>query len=240
VRGRQLRDVEVRGPRRGHVLQREIFVDRGVVDLRHLVGKPAQQRVHLRGEGDAVLQPAIEQRLLSGAIAGEQKAVAARVEQRKGKHSVQAPHALEPVFLVQMEDHLAIAPRAKRVSPGQQLRSEFPEVVDLAVRDQRDAAVLVAHRLIGLGTEIDDRQAAMAERARAVAPETFGIGAAVADRVGHAPNGLEIGGGAAIVRKKSADSAHGLAFGEAASVPSRKPARQDGAGCQPRQRARLE
>ncbi len=156
-----------------------------------------------------MLQAAIEQRLLAGAIAGEQEPVLARIEERKGEHSGQAPHAIGPVFLVQMEDHLAVALRAERVPLGQKLLPELPEVVDLPVRHQRDAAVLVAHRLIRLGGKIDDREAAMPERARAMLPDALGIRSAVADGVVHAPNRLHVGGGAGIVRQEAANSAHG-------------------------------
>ena len=208
MRRRQLRDADVRRARRRHVLQGEKLVDGAVIDFRRRVGKSRQQRVHFRGEGDAVRQAAIEQRLLPGAVAREQEPVLARIEEREGEHSGQAPHAIGPVLLVQMEDHLAVAPRPERVALGQKLLPQLREVVDLAVGHQRNAAVLVAHRLVRLGGKVDDREAAMAERARAVLPDAVGIRPAVTDGLVHAPNRLHIGGGAGIVRKKAANSAH--------------------------------
>jgi hypothetical protein len=208
VRRRQLRDADIGRPRRGHVLQREKLVDGAVIDFRRGFGKSAQQRMHFGSEGEAVLQAAIEQRLLPGAVAGEQQPVLARIEERKGEHSGQAAHAIAPVLLVEVEDHLAVAPRAERVTPGEKLPPELGEVVDLPVRHQRHAAVLVAHRLPGVGGKVDDRKPAMPERARAVLPYAIRIRAAVAHGVVHAPNGPHIRRRAGVVRQKAANSTH--------------------------------
>ena len=53
--------------------------------------------------------------------------------------------------------------RVERVPAGVELRAQLAIVVDLAVEDHPDRAVLVADRLMAAG-EIDDAQPAHAER----------------------------------------------------------------------------
>ena len=61
-----------------------------------------------------------------------------------------------------MDDHLGVAVRAEAVPARLELGADVGEVVDLAVEDDPDRAVLVGERLIA-GREIDDAQAAMPE-----------------------------------------------------------------------------
>ena len=62
--------------------------------------------------------------------------------------------------------------------------ADLGEVVDLAVEDDPDRAVLVAERLIA-GREVDDAQPAVAEADAAVEIVAAGVGTAVRDGVGH-------------------------------------------------------
>ena len=53
-------------------------------------------------------------------------------------------------------------------------------VVDLAVEDDLDRAVLVADRLVAAG-QVDDRQPAVDQADARLLPEAFGVGAAVGE-----------------------------------------------------------
>ena len=65
-----------------------------------------------------------------------------------------------------------------------ELRSHLGEVVDLAVEDDPDRAVLVAERLIA-GRQIDDAEPPVAEADAGADVEAVRVGAAMRDRRGH-------------------------------------------------------
>src|SRR3546814_14293630 len=64
-------------------------------------------------------------------------------------------------FLPGMHDDLGVADAAEHMAQIPQLAGQILEVVDLAIVDNRDAAVLVVHRLLAAG-EVDDQQPAVA------------------------------------------------------------------------------
>ena len=68
----------------------------------------------------------------------------------------------------------------KRVAGGLQLLAQLAVVVDLAVVDALDLAVLVADRLLP-ALDVDDRQAAHAERGAGMGQEAVVVRPAVAD-----------------------------------------------------------
>src|SRR3546814_9630835 len=63
-------------------------------------------------------------------------------------------------------------------------RGQFLEVVDLAVVDDRDSAILVVHRLLAAG-EVDDRKAAVTQPDAAVDEKAATVRPAVREAVGH-------------------------------------------------------
>ena len=73
-----------------------------------------------------------------------------------------------PLVLVEVDEDLGVALRAERVAPGLEPAPEGGEVVDLAVEDGPDRAVLVRERLMPAG-QVDDRQPAEPERGVVVA-----------------------------------------------------------------------
>ena len=91
-----------------------------------------------------------------------------------------------------MDDHLGVGGRTERVPAGLQIATQFLEVVDLAVEDDLDLAVLVAKRLVP-GVQIDDRQSTMGQSdlhpaaCGACGQESLVVRAAVGDRPRHPP-----------------------------------------------------
>src|SRR3546814_18660851 len=69
-------------------------------------------------------------------------------------------------------------------SPSLFRSGQFLEVVDLAVVDDRDAAILVVHRLLAAG-EVDDRKAAVTQPDAAVDEKAATVRPAVREAVGH-------------------------------------------------------
>ena len=116
-------------------------------------------------------------------------------------------NAVVASLLVEMDDHLGVAGRRQRMPAALQRGSEFPVVVDLAVEDDDDAAVLVVDRLRS-SAEIDDAQTARAEPQTDVEVHPFFIGSAVADPREHAFEQLAADGLTAVVGINAADSAH--------------------------------
>ena len=117
--------------------------------------------------------------------------------------------ALAVVF-VEMKHDLAVAVRAERVTLARELFAQLLEVVDLTVHDHGDRFVFVEERLVCLRRQIDDRQAPMTERARAICEEAGGVGPAVRDRVGDSLGGRQVGGRARVTREKTGDAAHSV------------------------------
>ena len=108
----------------------------------------------------------VEERLLADAVARQQQRLAPRVPQGEGEHAVQAPDAVGPVLLIEMDDDLGIALGRERMPARAKLRAQFPIVVDLAVEDDGHGPILVVHGLIARG-QVDhaeplDAQADMA------------------------------------------------------------------------------
>src|SRR6266699_3828278 len=70
--------------------------------------------------------------------------------------------AVFPVFLIQMKDGFSIAVSAVGVSTGDQWFAQRLVVVDFAIEDHPERAVLVAHGLVA-GGEIHDAEPAHAD-----------------------------------------------------------------------------
>ena len=79
----------------------------------------------------------------------------------------------------------------------QQIFSELRKVVNLAIEDNPDGLVLVRHRLMACGAEVDDAQAAVSQRDRLIGVgENFDaavVGAAMRNGGRHATDQIVIG-----------------------------------------------
>ena len=110
--------------------------------------------------------------------------------------------------------------RPERVAPGFEAAAEGGEVVDLAVEDGPDRAVLVGERLVAAG-EVDDREPAEAERGVVVAVGPRVVGPPVLEpgdhrrQVGVAQGPGRVGPG------RAADPAHGWGASRSTIGPDR-------------------
>ena len=77
----------------------------------------------------------------------------------------------------------------KVVSLQLEFVAKLAVIVDLAVEDHPDAAILVRHRLCAAG-KIENRQPAETKCDVAIRPEAFVIRASVSNRIGHPPHAL--------------------------------------------------
>jgi hypothetical protein len=66
-----------------------------------------------------------------------------------------------------------------------ELGAQLAEVEDLAVEDDRDRAVGRVHRLVAVGRQVEDREAAVVEADAAQQRRAVRVGAALAHRLAH-------------------------------------------------------
>src|SRR6185436_11995071 len=88
-----------------------------------------------------------------------------------------------PLF-VRVHDDFGVGVRGKAVAGGFEIPAELLEVVDLAVEDDRDAAVLVVDRLMS-GRDVDDAQPPHAEADPRLHERSLIVGPAVAYDLAH-------------------------------------------------------
>ena len=144
-----------------------------------------EQRLDLRREQEmSVRQQRVMQRLDAQAVAGKEQRLPIAVPQREREHAAEAVHAAFAPGFPGVHDHLGVAARVEAVTERLQLRYQRLVVVDLAVVDDDDRAVLVVERLLA-GREVDDRQPAMAERDPRLEVQTVAVGSAMGDRLVH-------------------------------------------------------
>ncbi len=111
------------------------------------------------------------------------------------------------MLLVEVQQGLAIRAGAQVVALRSQVARELAVVVDLAVGDQPQRAVLVRQRLVPAG-EIDDRQPPHPDRQRAVGVDALVVGPAMARDPAHARDDLRRHRRAGEV-ENAVDAAHG-------------------------------
>jgi hypothetical protein len=145
-----------------------------------------QQRAQLGGEGHPRGPGVEEERLLPQPVARQYQPPAGPVPQPQREHPPQLLQEVQAVAAVELEDHLGVRARAQLHAAALEVLGQGLVVVDLAVEGERHRAVGAEERLVGLGAQIDDRQAGVAEDGRPVPVQAIGVGAAVIER-GHHP-----------------------------------------------------
>ncbi len=83
-----------------------------------------------------------------------------------------------------MEHDLGVRGGVERVAGGLQLPAQLAEVVDLAVVDDLESAIVHRHRLVAV-LEVDDAETAKPERRRAVLVVAVVVRTPMAQRLGH-------------------------------------------------------
>ncbi len=184
----QLVDALVESPRRGHVAVGQVLAQRQRVDVALDAGMPGQ-RLELRGEGEGATPLRPVERLLAEAIARQEEAARAEIVEREGPHAVEPVHQPRPPLAPAVEQHLGVrVARAEGVATRLEVGAQRGRVVDLAVEDHHEVALGGPHGLLAaLG--IEHRQAPMPQPdpVIGVGRAAAGVGAAVHQRRGHAP-----------------------------------------------------
>src|SRR5262249_15120776 len=186
VGGRQFVNAFERGARRGYVAVAQICVNRRRIDFARnaLVG---QQPLQLRGEEKMVAELRVEERLFTDAVSRQEESPPPPVPNSEGEHSAQLGQTIDTPLLVGADDRFRIRARAEAVAQALKLSAETLEVVDLAVEGDPYVAARVRHRLAARFGKVDDRKAAVPQRAAPVRPDAPGVRAAMSLGVDHRP-----------------------------------------------------
>src|SRR6185437_8342176 len=169
------------------------------------------QRLELRAEDESIAELPVVERLLAEAVACERERALVGVPECEGKHSAAAlQRADEAPFLDGSKQYFRVAAAAKARAMRAQLGAQSPVVIDLAVVGDREAPARGAHRLGAERRQIDDREAAVAERHRRlrIQPESLVVRPAMAQRGRHRRELLARPLGREAAAEKSSDAAH--------------------------------
>ena len=196
------------GARFGDVAQREVFLDRRRVDVA-AQSAVREQRFQLGSEQQrAVGQQRVMQRLHPEAVAREEQRLPVAIPQREREHAAQALDTILAPGFPGVDDRLGVAPGTEPVAQRRQLGDQRLVVVDLAVVDDADAAVLVVERLLP-GGKIDDRQPPVAQPDAGLDVQADLVRAAMMLRLVHANQRRAIDVAASAGVEDARDPAHG-------------------------------
>src|SRR5262249_43534780 len=116
-------------------------------------------------------------------------------------------HDCGATLFIEVQDCLGIRAGAIVVTASDQLRSQFRVVIDLAVEDNPDGAVLVGHRLTA-AFDVHDCQSPMSQPDRSPHHRAGAIGTAMSKRVSHPHQPMLLGTFARIKFHYPGDAAH--------------------------------
>src|SRR5204863_5040533 len=97
-------------------------------------------------------------------VAGTEELTTFSIPQRKCPHAVEVLDTRRSPVVVRRQNHLGVRAGPEAVSVRLELQSQLHVVVDLPVVEEAVAIAGVGHRLPAGAREVEDRQAAMAER----------------------------------------------------------------------------
>src|SRR5437660_11857548 len=93
-------------------------------------------------------------------------------------------------FLVTVNNHFGVGIRSKLMALALQLCSQFPVIVNLAVKNDPNCFLGIRHRLMTSG-QINDGKSSEAEPDRTREEVTLVVRTAMDDRSGHSPDRLQ-------------------------------------------------
>ena len=152
-------------------------------------------------------------RLDAEPVAGQRQPPRRPVPQGKGEHAFGPfQQRAYSVAGAPLDQQFGIGMAAPANPGGLQLPGQFGGVVQLSIVDEDEAAASRDHRLGARRAEIDDGQAAVAERQPdlAIHPHSLGVGTAVPKPRGHVGDGPgQTPGVATTAVEKAGNAAHG-------------------------------
>ena len=156
-----------------------------------------QKRLDLAGKQQrAVGAAAVVERLYAEHIPGAEKHLRPAVPQRKGEHPPQPGEQFAAPLLPPMQQHLGVGAGGKGVAQGRQFGGQFAIVVDFAVEHDDEIFIFAVQRLCA-ALQINDGQAAVAQRGGSLHKRSLAVRPAVGDARQHRGQrcGVRPGGG---------------------------------------------
>ncbi len=167
VAGRQRPDLAIEREGLRHVAEQEKSDSPGGVG-RQVEAAAGLERLDLRGEAQHPRPLGKIERPDAEGIAGGEQAAPRLVPDGEGEHAAKPRDHLGAIAGIEQQQHLGIGGRATGDALPGQLGAQLSIVEDLAIEDDPIAALIVAHRLVGLGPRVDDRQPPVGEADPAV------------------------------------------------------------------------
>ncbi len=142
------------------------------------------------GEGDLSVADGVDQRLDAETVADQREGLRGIVPDAEGEHAAEAgDESVDAPLLITAQEDFGVAMGAESVAAFFEFLAEFEEIIDAAVENQADFAVVGEHGLVAGGAEVDDGEAAVAEIGSGPVGGAFGIGSAMAEGVDHGADG---------------------------------------------------
>ena len=150
------------------------------------------QRLQFGGEDEVLPAPAVKQRLLTKAVAGERQRPLPLVPQRQREHAGKAPQRR---FHAPMPDgaeqglRVGVSAPVRRGTSGFQFASDIEMIVDFAVERHRETTAVAVHGLTACLRQVENRKPAVTESHAGgrMGPVTRGIRSAIRQRISHVP-----------------------------------------------------
>ncbi len=156
---------------------------------------------------DAVRKDRVVQRLDAHPVASQEQRLGVGIPQREREHAAKALDTALTPRLPSVHDDFRVAARVELVTEGLQLGNQLLVVVDLAVEDDDDGAVLVVERLL-TGRDVDDGQPPMPQGNPGCMMLAAAIGSAMLLQVVHPAQQLAVQIATAANVDHAGDSAH--------------------------------
>src|SRR6266508_2649874 len=166
-----------------------------------------EDRLQFRGKEQLAVVLGVVERLDPEAVAREQKLTAAYVPDGEAEHAAKPLDAARAEVFVEMDDGFGVAVRAEDVTVALEVAAQFAVVVDLAVEDDPDGAILVRDGLVA-AIQVDDAEAPHADGDAVPDVHALIVGTAMHHCAAHVAN-LVLEHGAAIPSNDSGYAAHG-------------------------------
>ena len=205
--GLQLSNRAISRERSRNADERQIIMNRFVIDVA-TDARVLQQGIELGTEDQLSVELGVQQRLLSHAIARQEKRFGAFIPNRKRKHPAQVLWTIGSPLVVGVNDSFSIAVGIELVAELFEFFAQLAIVVDLAVENNPCRAVLIMNRLLSV-REIDDREPSHRQSHAIAEIETVIVRTAMTNGLIHAREQLAINRSAVFVNY-SCNATHGL------------------------------
>jgi hypothetical protein len=140
-------------------------------------------------------------------ISRKKQSLPGSIPDRKGEHSTQIVDAFLGTFLIQVDNDLRVSGGLELVTARKQSLTQLRIIVDFAIKDDPNRAVLVGERL-GACAQVDDRKPKMAETNRTAKIYAPSIRATMTHDIEHSLNLGSLDSSREIEMELTGDAAH--------------------------------